>query len=169
MTEPRHPEMEFEREDLSAGGILGFLAGLALTGFVIHIILVGMYAYLDTYQKTHQNQGSPLVKATKEDMRSPTPESANRFPLPRLEVNERAQLYDFRRKEEDTLNTYGWVDQNAGVVHIPIERAMQLLAQRGLPTSPQSASAQAASKPGESTEPANPARKQPAGNVPQQR
>ncbi len=166
MTELRHPETEFEHEDLSAAGILGFLAGLAITGFVIHIILVGMYAYLDTYQKTHQNQGSPLVKATNEDMRSPTPQSANRFPLPRLEVNERAQLYDFRRQEEDTLNTYGWVDQNAGVVHIPIERAMQILAQRGLPTSP---SAQAAKKPGESTEPANAVRKKPAGNVPQQR
>ncbi len=167
MTELRHPDTEFEREDLSAGGILGFLAGLAITGFVIHIILVGMYAYLDTYQKTHQNQGSPLVKATNEDMRSPTPKTADKFPLPRLEVNERSQLYDFRRGEEDKLNTYGWVDQNAGVAHIPIERAMQILAQRGLPTAPQGS--QATNKPGQSTEPANPQRKHPAGNVPQQR
>lgn len=166
MTELRHPDTEFEREDLSAGGILGFLAGLAITGFVMHIILVGMYAYLDTYQKTHQNQGSPLVKTPNEDMRSPKPEVANKFPLPRLEVNERSELYDFRRKEEDTLNTYGWVDQNAGVVHIPIDRAMQILAHRGLPTTP---SAQAAKKPGESTEPANPERKQTPGNMPQQR
>lgn len=166
MTELRHPETEFEREDLSAGGILGFLAGLAITGFVIHIILVGMYAYLDTYQKTHQNQGSPLVKTTNEDMRQPTPESANKFPLPRLETNERSQLYDFRRKEEETLNTYG-SDPKTGVVHIPIDRAMQLLAQRGLPTTPQSPAA--ANKPGQGTEPAKPARKQPAPNVPQQR
>lgn len=166
MTELRHPETEFEREDLSAGGILGFLAGLAITGFVIHIILVGMYAYLDSYQKTHQNQGSPLMKTTNEDTRQPTPESANKFPLPRLEVNERSQLYDFRRQEEDTLNTYG-MDPKTGVVHIPIERAMQLLAQRGLPTAPQSAAA--AKKPGQSTEPANPVRKKPAGNVPEQR
>jgi hypothetical protein len=166
MTELRHPETEFEHEDLSAGGILGFLAGLAITGLVIHIILVGMYAYLDTYQKTHQNQGNPLVKTTNEDMRRPTPEAANNFPLPRLEVNERSQLYDFRRQEEDTLNTYG-VDPKTGVVHIPIDRAMQLLAQRGLPTVPQSAAA--AKKPGESTEPANRERKHPVSNVPQQR
>jgi hypothetical protein len=166
MTELRHPETEFEREDLSAGGVLGFLAGLAITGFVIHIILVGMYAYLDTYQKTHQNQGSPLIKATNEDMRQPTPESANRFPLPRLEVNERSQLYDFRRQEEDTLNTYG-TDPKTGVVHIPIERAMQLLAQRGLPTTPQSPTA--ANRPGQSTKPANRAKKEPAGNTPQPR
>ena len=42
-------DVEFEREDLSAGGIFAFLVGLAISGFVIHIILVGMYRYLDNY------------------------------------------------------------------------------------------------------------------------
>jgi hypothetical protein len=167
MPELRHPETEFEHEDLSAGGILGFLAGLAITGFVIHIILVGMYVYLDTYQKKHEPEGSPLVRRTgKEDMRQPTPEIANKFPLPRLEVNERNEIYAFRRKEEETLNTYA-VDPKTGVVHIPIERAMQLVAQRGLPVAAQSP--QAAKKPGESTEPANRERRHPVSNVPQQR
>ena len=40
-------------------------------------------------------------------------------------------------QEEQTLHSYGWVDQQAGVVRIPIDRAMELLAQRGLPTRPQ--------------------------------
>jgi hypothetical protein len=57
--------------------------------------------------------------------------------LPRLETNERLEIKDFRTQEEQTLNSYGWVDQPNGVVRIPIERAMQLLAQRGLPTRPQ--------------------------------
>ena len=35
------------------------------------------------------------------------------------------------------MHSYGWVDQQAGVVRIPIDRAMELLAQRGLPTRPQ--------------------------------
>jgi len=35
--------------------------------------------------------------------------------------------------EEKALYTYGWVDEKAGTVHIPIERAMDLLVQRGLP------------------------------------
>jgi hypothetical protein len=42
-------------------------------------------------------------------------------------------LNDVRKREEDTLSTYGWVDQSAGTVHIPIDRAMDLLAQQGLP------------------------------------
>ncbi|MCA1555006.1 MAG: hypothetical protein LC737_11585, partial [Chloroflexi bacterium] len=35
---------------------------------------------------------------------------------------------------------YGWVDQSAGITHIPIERAMELLLERGLPTRPQNES-----------------------------
>jgi hypothetical protein len=40
----------------------------------------------------------------------------------------------FRTAEEQVLHSYGWVDPKAGVVHIPIERAMQIIAQQGLPT-----------------------------------
>jgi len=43
-------------------------------------------------------------------------------------------INDFRLQEEKKLNSYGWIDQKAGIARIPIDRAMQLLAQRGLPT-----------------------------------
>jgi hypothetical protein len=39
-------------------------------------------------------------------------------------------------KEEQQLHSYGWVDQGAGSVHIPIDQAMQLIAERGLGTTP---------------------------------
>ena len=134
--ELRHEEVEFEREDLSAGAILGFLAGLAIVGLVMHIALLGIYRYLEHYDKTHQPPQNPLVKAVNVDTRQATPQDANKFPLPRLETNERGQLYDQRIKEEETLNTYGWVDQNAGIAHIPIDRAMEIIAEQGLPTAP---------------------------------
>ena len=66
-----------------------------------------------------------------------TPSDIATFPQPRLESNERFEINDFRVQEEKILNSYGWVDQQAGVVRIPIDRAMQLLVQRGLPTRPQ--------------------------------
>jgi hypothetical protein len=37
------------------------------------------------------------------------------------------------RKQEALLHGYGWVDEEAGIVHIPIERAMKLIATGGLP------------------------------------
>jgi hypothetical protein len=139
--ELRHEEIQYEHTDLSAGAILGFLVGLAITGLMIHIILAGMYRYLDTYEKAHQPAQNPLVKAVNADARQAVPEDANKFPLPRLETNERGQLFEQRMKEEETLNTYGWVDQKGGVAHIPIDRAMKVIAQRGLPTAPPNAAA----------------------------
>ncbi|MGA8066058.1 MAG: hypothetical protein WCA47_01905, partial [Terriglobales bacterium] len=52
---------------------------------------------------------------------------------PMLEINERGQMRDFLMNQENQLHSYGWVDEKAGVAHIPIERAMELTVQRGLP------------------------------------
>ena len=61
------------------------------------------------------------------------------FPSPKLEEDERGQFNGIRMAEEKTLYSYGWVDEKAGTVRIPIERAMDLLVQRGLPVRPQGA------------------------------
>jgi FAD/FMN-containing dehydrogenase len=66
------------------------------------------------------------------------------FPDPKLEENERGQLYGYRLRQEETLYTYGWADEKAGTVRIPIESAMELLVQRGLPVRPQGAGSGAA-------------------------
>ena len=55
------------------------------------------------------------------------------FPEPRLEDNEFTELNDYRYQEEVTLNSSDWVDQGAGTVRIPIEQAMKLIVERGLP------------------------------------
>lgn len=55
------------------------------------------------------------------------------FPQPRLEVHPGADLAVSHRADETELHSYGWVDRKTGVAHIPIEKAMQLLLQRGLP------------------------------------
>lgn len=55
------------------------------------------------------------------------------FPPPRLETRAGGDLADFRAAEEADLNSYGWIDRKAGTVRIPIDRAMQLILERGLP------------------------------------
>jgi hypothetical protein len=51
-----------------------------------------------------------------------------------LQTNPNADLEQFQAEQEVLLNSYAWVDKNAGIIRIPIERAMDLIAQRGLPT-----------------------------------
>ena len=132
-----HEEVAYEREDLSPRGIFAFLIGLALVGVLIHFTLKGMYGYLETYEKQHQPPLNPLVSQTENDSRKVSNTDIARFPQPRLETNERLEINDFRLQEEKKLNSYDWIDQKAGIARIPIDRAMQLLAQRGLPTRPQ--------------------------------
>jgi len=54
-------------------------------------------------------------------------------PEPRLQTNPRGDLRALRDQEDELLNGYSWADKSAGVVRIPIERAMQLTLERGLP------------------------------------
>lgn len=134
----REPEeVAYEREDLSPRGIFAFLIGLALLAVMVHFILKGMYGYLDAYEKQHQPPLNPLVSQTENDSRKVSRADIARFPQPRLETNERLEINEFRLQEEKNLNSYDWIDQKAGTVRIPIDRAMQLLAERGLPTRPQ--------------------------------
>jgi hypothetical protein len=60
-------------------------------------------------------------------------------PEPRLQTSPREDLQNFREQEDTVLKSYGWVDRNAGIVRIPIEEAMKLTVQRGLPTRPERA------------------------------
>jgi hypothetical protein len=132
-----HHETEFEREDLGTRGVFMFMAGLVVSGIVIYFIIVGMYSFLDKYERSQMVTASPLVTTkgsmsrvvTQEDMDKKFKDNG----APMLETNERGQLRDFLMNEEVQLNSYGWVDEKAGVAHIPIDRAMDLLVQRGLP------------------------------------
>jgi len=55
------------------------------------------------------------------------------FPEPRLIVTPAVDLEKLRAHEDEELKSYGWVDRGSGIVRIPIDRAMELIVQRGLP------------------------------------
>jgi len=57
----------------------------------------------------------------------------DQFPQPRLQMKPALELAQMRREERRRIDAYGWVDPKAGIAHIPIERAMDILAKRGLP------------------------------------
>ncbi len=61
-------------------------------------------------------------------------ELTQRFPTPRLQEDDGNQdIADLHEREDLLLDNYSWVDRSKGTVRIPIERAMELIAQRGLP------------------------------------
>lgn len=154
--EPNHANNsghgDYERRDIGSAGVLYFLGGLLLAGVAVYFIVNGIYWYLNKRFEAQQTPVSPLVTNAPADTRHIPPQFGNNyekylkdsFPAPQLEIDERTQLNSVRAHEEDVLSTYGWVDQKAGTVRIPIDRAMDLIAQRGLPVRSQTGEAQTA-------------------------
>jgi len=136
---PDPNDQGFELQDIGSGSVIAFFITLLVVVFLANVVIRGIYKGLDYYSKSHEPAMSPMMEekqkqtAPTSDLRLVNPSEAEQFPEPRLETDERTEINDFRRKEEDTLRTYGWVDKNAGTVRIPIDRAMQLIAERGLP------------------------------------
>ncbi len=130
-----NPETMYERRDLSPRAILGFLIALAIAGLLMHLALWSMYKYVVGPSNIENGPKNPMVTSNRE-LRPMGGDPAVTFPAPRLQPNEVADFSKFRGYEEQILNSYGWVDQSAGVVHIPIDKAMDIIAQTGLPTRP---------------------------------
>lgn len=110
-----------ETQDTRPRAIMALVIGLAVLTLVALVAMWGLFKYLDARQARSEAPAPPLVEAR----RLP--------PQPRLQVEPRIDLEHLRAAEDEKLNSYGWVNRPAGVVRIPIERAMALVAERGLP------------------------------------
>jgi hypothetical protein len=136
-----NPEVRFDPRDLPPKAILGSLIALAVGLATVYLIVLGMYKFGDWYERTHQPEQHPMAQPADADVRDINPKTARaridkNFSQPRLETNERIENNEFRLQEEQKLHSYGWVDQQGGAVRIPIDRAMDLIVQRGLNTMP---------------------------------
>ena len=114
--------------------------GVLLTGFWLAVgtiasaaFIGGLLWFLGRSPNRADKKLPPLVAANLQ--RTP--------PEPRLEANPLVPRERVRAEEDWILQNYGWVDEKAGMVRIPIDRAMDLLAERGLPPSKPMAAAPA--------------------------
>lgn len=118
-----HPEVLHEASDVNVRAILGFGAGLLVAAVLIHFMVWLLFLYFSGREATRDAAGYPLAAG----------QAARVPPEPRLQTTPREDLRALRAREEEILNSYGWVDKTTGVVRIPIEEAMKLTLQRGLP------------------------------------
>jgi hypothetical protein len=115
------PAVDHETSDINIRAVFGFAAGLALTTALIALAVFLLFQYFAAREARTVFTQFPLAS---DESRLP--------PEPRLQTNPRQDLSDLRAREDQWLTSYGWVDKNAGIVRIPIERAMQLVVARGL-------------------------------------
>jgi hypothetical protein len=136
----------YEVTDVSAQGIFVFLIALFASVGVFFVFCFGMGKVINSQLEKHDgppNQWSQanLPAGVKHSMESnPAMEQqqlrqlTQTFPTPRLQGDDGNQdTADLHAREDLLLDNYSWVDRSQGKVRIPIERAMELIAQRGLP------------------------------------
>jgi hypothetical protein len=90
------------------------LAGLGVSWYVIH--------FMSDRELRNPPAVSPLTKTLPEEP-----------PEPRLQSVPALDLQNVRITEQRILHSYAWIDEKGGIVRIPIERAMELVLERGLP------------------------------------
>ena len=120
-----HADVHREESDVNIRAIFGFGGGLAALGAVIAVVVWLLFGYLTRREDIASGARAYPLAAGQEE-RLP--------PEPRLQTNPRQDLKDLRAAEDDTLKSYRWVDRNAGVVRIPVDEAIRLTLQRGLPS-----------------------------------
>lgn len=122
------PRGLIEPADVSAEGVFFFVVGLIIT-VVLCLVIIG--AMLHRFRKF----ALAADAATQERAVVPSAiKGGVYFPSPHEQFSPQLDLQAFKAGQERDLNTYGWIDKKAGVVRIPIDRAMDLLLQRGVPT-----------------------------------
>jgi hypothetical protein len=118
-----NPTVHHEESDVNIRAILGFGAGLTVVAVVILLLMGGLLKYFEARGARQAPRMYPLAAA--QENRLP--------PEPRLQTHPREDLAALRAREDALLGSYGWVDRNAGIVRIPIDTAMKLTLERGLP------------------------------------
>jgi hypothetical protein len=117
----------YEKTDAHAGDT--YRAGLYILGTMVltALVVVPMYRYLGRSEAREQKSAASRVQ----------PDASAAAPaFPKLVASEPIVLAEFRAQEESFLTSYGWVEKDKGLARMPIDEAMKIVAQRGLPRFP---------------------------------
>jgi hypothetical protein len=121
-TEPINPEVRFERTDASVRSILIFAGALVVISMLVHLLVRSLLGS----GRGPEKPAGPVPSLSRQD-RVRLPQDLKKVPAPRLQINQEYDLKELRQRDQHLLDHYAWVDAPAGVVRIPIERAMELL------------------------------------------
>lgn len=126
------PGVAHETRDISTRVVVVFGITLIVAAIVIHFGVWLLYMFYGSLQARADTRQFPMAQVGA----PPLP------PAPRLQTQPREDLKNLRAEEQRQLDSYGWVDASRGTVRIPIDRAMQLVLEQGLPARQQPEGAQ---------------------------
>lgn len=150
-TEPskpaNNPEIRYEKTDAHVRPLYQFLFWISVITILTAVIAGVIERGLDSWRDKASTLPTMAEKPSQTWMGQPPP-------APRLQIQEPKDLAAFRKEEQEILSTYGIVDKEKGIYRIPIEQAMKLTLERGLPTVGDAVAAPGAPKAPASVKPA---------------
>jgi hypothetical protein len=117
-----NPDVAHESSDINVRGVIWFIVTLVVVTATVQVAMWVMFRVLNRMEVRNDADVTPLAVP-----------AGQLPPEPRLQTTPWQDLKVFRADEDKTLATYGWVDRKSGVARMPIDKAKDLLLQRGLP------------------------------------
>lgn len=121
---PTPPGAKYEHTDIDVQVGYKFALWLAVSMLISIGIVYGTFWFFEGQAKSASAsaQKYPLAVGLHKEP-----------PLPNLQKQPFSDIYMLRQHESEKLTSYGWVDQDGGVARIPVDRAMELMLERGFP------------------------------------
>jgi len=117
---PTHHGHETQDVNIRVVALFALTMAIVLAGSLA--LMAWVFAVLHTTPAGHGPRGAPIAATP------PRP------PAPHLQTSPTGEMQEMRRAENARLQSYGWVDRSIGMVRIPIDRAMELVVEQGLPS-----------------------------------
>jgi hypothetical protein len=126
---PVHPDVSFEKTDVRTSPILKFLISLGILVILSYVLVYGIYRGLKSYWADTYAPPLPSQLAN-----SPTmPPEPRMQGMPGHLVDPQQDMRDKIKSDTAANDRLAWVDQKTGIARIPVQDAMQLIVEKGLP------------------------------------
>lgn len=159
-----NPETHHESSDVNVRALIWFGVIVVIFAVITHFLVYFIYRAFIAEER-HQSRKAGVLTEVSRPADAAVPKNQPLLqPFPRKDAVSGAvqvpyrdtpvtDLQAMRDAEEKVLTSYGWVDQQKGIVHMPIDVAMQLTLQRGLPVQAQMPKPAVSGMPGQITSP----------------
>jgi hypothetical protein len=121
---PTPPGAKYEHTDIDPAVGYKFASWLAVSMLIAAAIVYGAFWFFEGRRQTADTVARKYPLAVGQEKMPPTPT---------LQTQPFQDIFTLRQSEAARLGSYGWVDKAGGVARIPIDRAIELTLQRGLP------------------------------------
>src|SRR5688572_5998109 len=139
-----NPETHHESSDVNVRALLWFMVIFVAFAVLTHVVLFALFKGFAKMERrgtpalTSLPRPADMAVPKNQPLLEPFPTKVGDRVMQPVSDTPVTHLADMRKAENDALSTYGWVDQQKGIVRVPIEVAKQIALQRGYPVASQS-------------------------------